>query len=214
MAAGGKADMIKIWGRTDSSNVQKVLWCLGELGLDFERLDWGGKFGGNNDESYRAMNPNGLVPTMKDNDFVLWESNSIMRYLNAKYGQGRLLPSTPEGMANANRWMDWQLSTFNGAIVPLFWNLIRTPPDKRDPKAVQGALEKTTKAWQTVEDQLAKGPYLGGDEFSLGDIPLGVWAYRWFNLPIERPKMAKIENWYKELRQRTPYQTHIMIPLS
>ena len=206
--------MIKIWGRTDSSNVQKVLWCLGELGLDFERLDWGGKFGGNNDESYRAMNPNGLVPTMKDNDFVLWESNSIMRYLNAKYGQGRLLPSTPEGMANANRWMDWQLSTFNGAIVPLFWNLIRTPPDKRDPKAVQGALEKTTKAWQTVEDQLAKGPYLGGDEFSLGDIPLGVWAYRWFNLPIERPKMAKIENWYKELRQRTPYQTHIMIPLS
>jgi len=206
--------MIKIWGRTDSSNVQKVLWCLGELGLDFERLDWGGKFGGNNDESYRAMNPNGLVPTMKDNDFVLWESNSIMRYLNAKYGQGRLLPSTPEGMANANRWMDWQLSTFNGAIVPLFWNLIRTPPDKRDPKAVQGALEKTTKAWQTVEDQLAKGPYLGGDEFSLGDIPLGVWAYRWFNLPIERPKMAKIENWYEELRQRTPYQTHIMIPLS
>lgn len=206
--------MIKIWGRTDSSNVQKVLWCLGELGLEFERLDWGGKFGGNNDESYRAMNPNGLVPTMKDGDFVLWESNSIMRYLNAKYGQGRLLPSAPEGMANANRWMDWQLSTFNGAIVPLFWNLIRTPADKRDPSAVQAALEKTTKAWQTVEDQLAKSPYLSGGEFSLGDIPLGVWAYRWFNLPVERPKMARIETWYEALKQRQPYQTHIMIPLS
>jgi glutathione S-transferase len=206
--------MIKIWGRTDSSNVQKVLWCLGELGLEFERFDWGGKFGGNNDESYRAMNPNGLVPTMKDGDFVLWESNSIMRYLNAKYGQGRLLPSAPEGMANANRWMDWQLSTFNGAIVPLFWNLIRTPADKRDPSAVQAALEKTTKAWQTVEDQLAKSPYLGGGEFSLGDIPLGVWAYRWFNLPVERPKMARIETWYEALKQRQPYQTHIMIPLS
>jgi glutathione S-transferase len=206
--------MIKIWGRTDSSNVQKVLWCLGELGLEFERLDWGGKFGGNNDESYRAMNPNGLVPTMKDGDFVLWESNSIMRYLNAKYGHGRLLPATPEGMANANRWMDWQLSTFNGAIVPLFWNLIRTPADKRDPKAVQGAFEKTTNAWQMVEDQLGKSQYLGGGEFSLGDIPLGVWAYRWFNLPIERPKMARIENWYESLKQRQPYQTHIMIPLS
>jgi glutathione S-transferase len=206
--------MIKIWGRTDSSNVQKVLWCLGELGLKFERLDWGGKFGGNNDESYRAMNPNGLVPTMKDGDFVLWESNSILRYLNAKYGQGRLLPSAPEGMANANRWMDWQLSTFNGAIVPLFWNLIRTPADKRDPKVVQGAFEKTTKAWQTVEDELGKSQYLGGGEFSLGDIPLGVWAYRWFNLPIERPKMARIENWYESLKQRQPYQTHIMIPLS
>ena len=99
--------MIKIWGRTDSSNVQKVLWCCGELGIEFERIDWGGKFGGNNDEAYREMNPNGLVPTIKDGDFVLWESNSIMRYLNAKYGNRKLLPSSPEGMANANRWMDW-----------------------------------------------------------------------------------------------------------
>ena len=101
--------MIKIWGRTDSSNVQKVLWCCAELGIDFERVDWGGKFGGNNDQAYREMNPNGLVPTLKDGDFILWESNSIMRYLNVKYGGGRLLPATPEGMANANRWMDWQI---------------------------------------------------------------------------------------------------------
>lgn len=206
--------MIKIWGRADSSNVQKVLWCLGELGLEFERLDWGGKFGGNDDKSYREMNPNGLVPTIKDGDFILWESNSIMRYLNAKYGQGRLLPATPEGMANANRWMDWQLSVFNPTIVPLFFATIRTPPDKRDPKAIQTALEKTVKAWQLVEDQLAKSRYLGGEEFSMGDIPLGVWAYRWFNLPIERPKMARIENWYENLKQRKPYQTHIMIPVT
>jgi glutathione S-transferase len=206
--------MIKIWGRTDSSNVQKVLWCLGELGLEFERLDWGGKFGGNDDKSYREMNPNGLVPTIKDGDFILWESNSIMRYLNAKYGQGRLLPATPEGMANANRWMDWQLSVFNPTIVPLFFATIRTPPDKRDPKAIQTALEKTVKAWQMVEDQLAISRYLGGEEFSIGDIPLGVWAYRWFNLPIERPKMARIENWYENLKQRKPYQTHIMIPVT
>jgi glutathione S-transferase len=119
------ANMIKIWGRTDSSNVQKVLWCCGEIDLQFDRTDWGGKFGGNKDAAYLEMNPNGLVPTIKDGDFILWESNSIMRYLNAKYGHGRLLPSSPEGMANANRWMDWQLSTFNSAIVPLFWALIR-----------------------------------------------------------------------------------------
>jgi glutathione S-transferase len=206
--------MIKIWGRTDSSNVQKVLWCLGELGVDFERVDWGGKFGGNDEKAYREMNPNGLVPTVKDGDFILWESNSIMRYLNAKYGSGKLLPSTPEGLGNANRWMDWQLSTFNAAIVPLFWNLIRTPEDKRDPKAVQTALEKTTKAWQTVENHLAQTRYLGGDEFSLGDIPLGVWAYRWFNLPTERPNLPKIGDWYERLKQRKPYQKHIMIPLS
>jgi glutathione S-transferase len=206
--------MIKIWGRTDSSNVQKVLWCLGELDLKFERLDWGGKFGGNKTPEYLAMNPNGLVPTLKDGDFVLWESNSIMRYLNAKYGAGKLVPTSPEGMANANRWMDWQLSTFNGAIVPLFWNLVRTNADKRDLKAVEAALEKTIKAWQLVEDQLAQSRFLGGDEFSLGDIPLGVWAYRWFNLPIERPKQPNIAGWYEKLKQRKPYQTHIMLPLT
>lgn len=206
--------MIKIWGRTDSSNVQKVLWCLGELGLSFERQDWGGKFGGNKDQDYLAMNPNGLVPTIKDGDFILWESNSIMRYLNAKYGQGKLLPATPEGMANANRWMDWQLSVLNPSIVPLFWNLIRTPAEKRDAKAVQGALDKTSAAWQMVENQLAHSAFVAGDHLSLGDIPLGVWVYRWFNLPIERPKHPHLENWYERLKQRQPYQTHIMIPVT
>jgi glutathione S-transferase len=206
--------MIKIWGRTDSSNVQKVLWCLGELGLEFDRVDWGGKFGGNKDKDYLAMNPNGLVPTIKDGDFILWESNSIMRYLNEKYGQGKLLPATPEGRAKANRWMDWQLTTLGPAIVPLFWNLIRTPVDKRDPKVVQVALDKTSAAWQMVENHLTNTPFLAGDTLSLGDIPLGVWAYRWFNLPIERPKFANIDGWYKRLCERPPYQKHIMIPVT
>ena len=206
--------MIKIWGRTDSSNVQKVLWCCGEIGIDFERQDWGGKFGGNKELDYLAMNPNGLVPTLKDGDFVLWESNSIMRYLNEKYGQGKLLPPTAEGRANANRWMDWQLSVLNPSIVPLFWNLIRTPVDKHDPKAVQNALDKTSAAWQMVETQLAQGAFVAGDSLSLGDIPLGVWAYRWFSLPIERPRQPHLENWYERLKQRKPYQTHIMIPVT
>ncbi len=206
--------MIKIWGRTDSSNVQKVLWCCGELGVPFERLDWGGKFGGNQDPQYAAMNPNGLVPTIKDGDFVLWESNSIMRYLNAKYGNGKLLPASAEGMADANRWMDWQLSAFNPVIVPLFFATVRTAPEKRDPQAIQTALDKTVKAWQTVDNQLAKNRFLGGDEFSLGDIPLGVWAYRWFNLPIERPKQVNLERWYDSLKQHEPYRTHIMIPVT
>jgi glutathione S-transferase len=117
-------------------------------------------------------------------------------------------------MANANRWMDWQLSAFNATIVPLFWNLVRTPADKRDPKAVEAALDKTIKAWQVVEDHLAKSHFLGGEEFSLGDIPLGVWAYRWFNLPIQRPSQPNLNNWYERLKQRKPYQTHIMIPVT
>ena len=206
--------MIKIWGRTDSSNVQKVLWCCGELGIDFDRSDLGGKFGGNKETAYLSMNPNGLVPTIQDGEFILWESNSIMRYLNEKYGQVRLLPSTIEGRANANRWMDWQLSVLNPSIVPLFWNLIRTPADKRDPKVVQGALDKTSAAWQMVENQLAHGAFIAGENFSLGDIPIGVWAYRWFSLPIERPKFARLDAWYLRLRERPPYQKHIMIPVT
>ncbi len=206
--------MIKIWGRTDSSNVQKVLWCCGELGLDFDRVDWGGKFGGNQDQAYLEMNPNGLVPTLKDGDFILWESNSIMRYLVDKYAPGKLLPDTPEGRATANRWMDWQLSTFNPVIVPLFVGLIRTPADKRDPNTIKTALDRTSKAWQIVDLQLARHKYLGGDVFSLGDIPLGIWAHRWFNLPIERPELKHLRAWYQRLCERPAYRRHVMIPVT
>ena len=206
--------MIKIWGRTDSSNVQKVLWCCGELGVEFDRTDLGGKFSGNKEKSYLDMNPNGLVPTIQDGDFILWESNSIMRYLNEKYGRGELLPSTVEGRANANRWMDWQLSALNPSIVPLFSNLIRTPADKRDPKVVQAALDKTSAAWQMVENQLVHSAFVASENLSLGDIPIGVWAYRWFNLPIERPRFTRLDAWYQRLRDRPPYQKHIMIPVT
>ena len=209
----GKA-MIKIWGRRDSSNVQKVLWCCGELGIDFERIDIGGKFGGNKEKPYLDLNPNGLVPTIEDGDFVLWESNSIMRYLVDKYGQGRLLPSTPDGRANANRWMDWQLTTLGPAISPLFRALVRTPEEKRDRAAIESALQKASNAWQIVDNHLAKNSYMAGEALTIGDIPLGVWAYRWFNLPIQQPKLENLNAWYERLCQRTPYKTHIMISMT
>ena len=207
---------IKIWGRKDSSNVQKVLWCCDELGIPFDRIDIGGRFGGNKEKPYLAMNPNGLVPTIEDGTFILWESNSIVRYLVDRYGQGKLLPSTPEARADANRWMDWQLTTLGPAIVPLFWGLVRTPPEKRDQAAMNQALEKTNEAWTMLEDHLekTKNRYLAGNAFSIGDIPLGVWIYRWFQLPIERPDLPKLKGWYDRLSERQPYRTHIMIPMT
>jgi len=218
MVGAGKevrmAAKIKVWGRRDSSNVQKVLWCCGELEVAFERIDIGGKFGGNKEKPYLDLNPNGLVPTIEDGNFVLWESNSIMRYLVEKYGQGKLLPSTPEERANANRWMDWQLTTLGPAIAPLFWGLVRTPEEKRDKAAIESALQKATNAWQIVDNQLAKNSYMAGNDFTIGDIPLGIWAYRWFNLPIQRPNLKHLSAWYDGLCKRPPYQTHIMIPMT
>lgn len=209
----GKAK-IKIWGRKDSSNVQKVLWCCDELGVAFERIDLGGSFGGNKERQYLDLNPNGLVPTIEDGNFVLWESNSIVRYLVDKYGQGKLLPATLEERAGADRWMDWQISTLNPAIVPLFWGLVRLPKEKRDPVAMENALQKSTRSWQILDDYLGKNNYLSGQEFGIGDIPLGVWVYRWFNLPIERPEMSHLTAWYNRLCERQPYKTHILIPLT
>lgn len=208
--------MIRIWGRKDSSNVQKVLWCCDELGVAFERIDIGGPFGGNKERPYLDLNPNGLVPTIEDGSFLLWESNSIVRYLVEKYGKGKLLPSTPEGRANANRWMDWQLTTINPAMVPLFWGLVRTPEQKRDKGAIESALQKATQAWQIFNDYLAKtkNDYVDNHAFTIGDIPLGVWAYRWFALPIQRPEMGQLKAWYNRLCERSPYRTHIVMPLS
>src|SRR6202030_2493801 len=128
--------MIKIWGRNTSVNVQKVMWAVGELELPHERIDIGGAFGKNREPAYLAMNPNGLVPTLEEDGFLLWESNSIIRYLAAKFGAGTLEPADLRTRALASKWMDWQLSVLGPAITPVFWGMIRTPPEKRDHKAI------------------------------------------------------------------------------
>ncbi len=206
--------MVKIWGRKDSSNVQKVLWCCDELGVAFERIDIGGSFGGNKEKTYLDLNPNGLVPTIEDGGLVLWESNSIVRYLVDRYGEGQLISATPEGRADSNRWMDWQLTTMGSAMVPIFIGMVRTPEEKRDQTAIENARQKAAKAWKIVDDQLAKNSYLSGATFTMGDIPLGVWAYRWFNLSIRRPELMHLKAWYDRLCKRPPYQTRVMIPMT
>lgn len=206
--------MVKIWGRKDSSNVQKVLWCCDELGVAYERIDIGGSFGGNKEKPYLDRNPNGLVPTIEDGGFVLWESNSIVRYLVDRYSGDHLISTTPEGRADSSRWMDWQLTTMGPAMVPIFVGLVRTPEEKRDQTAIENARQKAAKAWQIVDDQLAKNSYLSGATFTIGDIPLGVWAYRWFNLSIRRPELMHLKAWYDRLCKRPPYQTRVMIPMT
>ena len=209
--------MIKIWGRNTSSNVQKAMWAVGELGLEHTRIDVGGAFGKNKEAAYLAMNPNGLVPTLEEEDgFLLWESNSIVRYLAGKHDKtGVLEPKDAHQRARASQWMDWQLSVVGPAITPAFWGLIRTPAEKRDMAAIKTSQDKTTEAMAMLETQLGKTPYVAGPAFSYGDIPVGVMAYRFRQLVPGRPAMPNLERWFGLISKRKAFQDHVgSIPLS
>jgi glutathione S-transferase len=202
--------MIKIWGRTTSVNVQKVMWAVGELKLAHERIDVGGAFGKNREPAYLAMNPNGLVPTLEEDDFILWESNSIVRYLAAKYGAGTLEPSDLRARARAESWMDWQLSVVAPAIHGLFWGLVRTPPEKRDPAAVEASREKTAAALKILDAQLAKTRFVAGETLSMGDIPVALMAYRFRRLTEERTGIDNVERWFAEIEVRAAFKEHVL----
>jgi glutathione S-transferase len=207
--------MLKVWGRNTSSNVQKVMWAIGELGLACERIDIGGPFGKNKEPAYLAMNPNGLVPTLEEEDgFLLWESNSIVRYLAAKHNARALEPADPKTRALASKWMDWQLAVLGPAITPVFWGLVRTPPESRDRKAIEAAKVKTTETVQLLDAQLAKTPFAAGDAFSYGDIPVGIMARRYRDLVPERPAFPNFERWYGTIAARPAFKEHVTgVPL-
>jgi glutathione S-transferase len=206
--------MLTLWGRTNSINVMKVLWVLDEIGLKYDRVDAGMAFGVVDTLEYKAMNPNSRVPTIKDDDgTVLFESNTITRYLAARYGQPPLYPAYPPSRAKAEMWMDWQLSSL-GDMTTVFWQLIRTPADKRDMAAVDRARKNLEPVWGIVDRHLATNRYLGGDEFTYGDIPVGCFVHRYLSLPMERPKLANLQAYYERLKQRPGYAKHVALPLT
>ncbi len=206
--------MLKVWGRLTSSNVQKVMWCIDELGIPHERIDIGGPFGGNKEPKYLAMNPNGLVPTLEEDDgFILWESNSCVRYLAAKHGAGSLWPTDPRVRADSDRWMDWQLTTLAGPSTTIFWGLIRTKPEDRDMTAIAAAAKRLNELWQVVDKVFATRKFVAGDQLTIGDIPMGIAAYRWFTLPVERDRHPHFEAWYKRLTERPAFKKNVMNPL-
>ena len=194
--------MLKIWGRTNSINVQKVLWCCAELNLKYERIDAGLHFGVNTTPDYKAMNPNALVPTISDDGFVLWESHAIVRYLARKHGTGTLCPSEAKACADADRWMDWHATTVWPNLQPVFRELIRVAPDKRNMPLVEESRKKLSASMTILDAHLAGRKFVTGDAFTMGDIPLGTAVQRWFNLPIERESYKNLEAWYWRLRGR------------
>ena len=206
--------MLTIWGRVNSVNVKKVLWAAEELGLEYQRIDAGLQFGVNKTPEYLAMNPTGLVPTIRDEGFVLWESHTVVRYLAAKHGMGTLCPADLRSRADAERWMDWAF-TFQSAMRAVFWGLIRTPADKRDTRAIEeGRVKANQLAAEVLERSLEKKAYVTGDAFTIGDIPIGCEVQRWMRVPIERPHLPALEAWWARLRERPAFRRIVDIPLS
>jgi glutathione S-transferase len=205
--------MLRLWGRLSSINVRKVAWTLRELNLPYERREAGGSFGVVDTPEYRQQNPNGLVPVLEDGDFVLWESNVIVRYLCAKHALGTLCPEPLEQRADAERWMDWQQTTFNRAGRDAFLHLVRLAPEKRDQKLVEQSVALTEPLFGVLDRHLATRAYMCGDRFTMADIPLACEAHRWFNLPRERTHWPHVERWYATLRARPATDTVLDQPL-
>jgi glutathione S-transferase len=207
---------LKIWGRANSVNVQKVLWCLAELDIAYERIDAGMQFGRNTEADYLDMNPNGRVPTLVDGDFVLWESNSVMRYLCLAYGKGKpIYPDAPKRRAAVDRWLDWTLSTVQPVDRPVFWALVRTPPEKRDMAAIQKDVDAEASVWRIADRHLSTRRFIEGDDFTLADIAVGAYARRWLGVEgVTKPKLPHLERWFAEFADRPGFAKFIAPPMS
>ena len=207
--------MLKIWGRKNSSNVRKPLWAAEELGLAYEAIDAGGAFGVVDTPEYRAMNPNGRVPVIEDDGFVLWESNAIVRYLLGKHAPNSTWYSAdPQARAIADKWMDWTTSSFAGPFRTVFWGVLRTPADKQDWPAINAAIKECTELLSMADEALVSQPYLSGKDIGMGDIPLGSFIYAWFEMPIERAPQPHLQAWYERLKQRPAYKKAVMTALT
>jgi glutathione S-transferase len=206
--------MITVWGNADSVNVQKVLWCCEELALDYRRIDAGRHFGVVGTPAFRELNPNGLVPTIDDDGYVVWESNTIVRYLAGQYARDGLLPLEPRARADAERWMDWTNSTLWPALLPLFRAFMRTPAQERDPVKIEDQRLTALAAMRILDHHLGGQDYVGGDAFTVGDIAAGCAAWRWFALPIERVALPGLQAWFDRLAARPAFRKLVMTPLT
>jgi glutathione S-transferase len=197
---------LKIWGRTNSANVQKPLWVCDEMGVPYELEEVGGAFGRTKDPEYLAMNPNSRVPTIDDDGYVLWESNAIVRYLANKHGKGSMAPVDPRDHADADRWMDWQQTTVLPFMTPIFWGLVRTPEPDRNLAVIEVARNEGIAVWSILEERLEGRDYILGDRLTMADIPLGPQCHRWMTLITDRPAMPNLEAWYQRLLARPAFK--------
>ena len=202
--------MLEIWGRPYSSNVIPVIWTANELGLKYTLQLACGSFGKLDTRQYAQINPNRMIPAIRDGNFALWESLAIVRYLCDHYGADNLSPADPQTRAIADQWMEWSASKAFAPVIYLFFATVRTQPAERDLAKIAALRDEANEALIILDAHLADRPYVCGDSFSMGDIPLGCVAYRYFNVDVHRPALPNVEAWYQRLAERAPYRDHVM----
>jgi glutathione S-transferase len=203
--------MLTLYGRGTSDSVQKALWALGETGRPFEHVPLGGAHGGLDDPHYAALNPHRRVPTLRDGEVVVWESDAIIRYLAARYSSGTLWPADPVDRSRADQWMAWSLAHLYGDSNLLFWLTVRTPVEAQDADRIARIRERVTARYRALDQHLSKNEYVAGEHFTMGDIPAGATLYRYFSMPIERKTFSSLERWYGLLQARAPYREYVMV---
>lgn len=206
--------MLKIWGRLSSINVRKVVFTAQLLGLPFDRLDAGAAFGITKTPQYLERNPNAMVPTLEDDDFVLWESNVIVRYLCAKHPEGGLYPQELRTRFDAERWMDWQQTALSGAGRPAFVQLFRTPIDQRDQNAIAASATLTRPLLAMLDAHLAQRPYMAGERLTMADIPIACEMHRWWGLPLDHAEHPHLRRWYEGVAQLPAARGALNVALS
>lgn len=205
--------MLKIWGRRNSFNVQKVMWLIGELELPHEHIPLGGSYGGLDKAEFLALNPHGRIPVVQDGETVVWESQAILRYLAARYGQGRFWSEDARERALIEEWMEWSQTALQPDFLNgVFWGFYRTPEKERNWEAINASIERSNKHFLLLNKHLEYRPFINGDSFSLADIPAGALLYRYFELEIKRPSLPRVEAWYQRLQTRPAYRQHVMVP--
>lgn len=204
--------MITLWGRRNSMNVQKVVWALEELGLAYERHNVAGSFGGTDTAEFKAMNPMGLVPVIRDGEVTMFESNAIVRYLAARYNEGGLRPSAPKELAGAEQWMDWTQLALGSPVTTLFIQSVRTPREKQNREAMDNAVAQLQRLLPIAEEALSRTPFIAGDRLTFGDIPLGVLWWRLGCFDWRRPALPHLERWHERLQERNAFRKAVMLP--
>ncbi|MGI9352764.1 MAG: glutathione S-transferase family protein [Rhizobiaceae bacterium] len=207
--------MATIWGRATSSNVQIAMWASIEVGIEVERLDVGGAFGGTDTEEYRAMNPNGLIPVFTEGELVLFESAAILRYLGARYGSEAFWPTDAKSRALLDIWAEWTKSTVCPVLIyEVFWTLVRTPKAERDIENLAVQVNKLGEFMAIADERIGTGPFLGGDHFTFADVMFGHTLYRYFTLDFTRRDLPNLAAYYGRLQERPAYTEHVMVDYS